>query len=454
MRTRVLVHDLVSTIRRAAARRFAAPTTVQADPRSRGGCRLAGPPGNAGSSFAWQSRPWIAVQLLALGGVISMAGCHAEVAGTPAAKEPKVETIEAEVLTLELSTWPTVVRSQGSLLGDEQSMVGAKVAGRVAEVHFDLGDFVKTGEPLVTLDQEEFELAAAQTEAQLQQARSAVGLRSGESVDSLVPENAPPVREQMAVWDEAKGTLKRSEELRRNNAISQGDVEQAIAAERVAEARYASAINSVLEKIALIGVREAELSLARQRLQDATIRSPMDGYVQQRQVAPGTYLAAGQPIAVLVRTDPLRFRGTVPERHAQALAIGQEVRLRIESVEGPRVATITRVSPMLDQQSRALAFEAEIDNSDYELRAGLFAEAEVVVDPDAKALVVPHSAVVEFAGNQKVWMIVDGMASEREVLPGTRREIGREIIEGLAVGDQILSDANQGRFAKVIPKKE
>ncbi len=393
-------------------------------------------------------RPWCLHLVIALLAVTAI-GCQSQMAEESKPQKPAMETVVADVMTLSMQPWPTIVRSQGSLNADEESVVAPKVAGRVAKVHVDLGDFVKTGDPLVSLDQEEFQLQVAQAEAQLEQTRSAVGLHEGEGVENLVPENAPPVREQKALWEEAQNVLERAARLLSQNAIADGEYDQVAAAERVAEARYASSINSVREKIALIGVRQAELSLARQRLQDAVIVAPLDGYVQQRQVAPGSYLSVGQAIAVVVRDHPLRFRGTVPERHAQALAVGQQVRLKIESVGQPRQAVISRVSPTLDQQSRSLMFEAEVDNRDHLLRTGLFAEAEVVTDASAKALVIPESALVEFAGTQKVWKVVDGVAGEQEVLTGTRRDGAREVLEGLAVGDTLLREAAKGRIAKI-----
>ncbi len=347
-----------------------------------------------------------------------MVGCGSPAPQGAEKQTQPLPTIQAELLEISLATWPTVVRSQGSLYADEESVVGAKVAGRVAEVHVDLGDYVKAGDPIATLDQAEFQLEVSQAEAQLQQSRAAVGLREGDPVEQLIPENAAPVQEQEALWAEAKNVLARAAKLRDQDAIAEGEYDQAAAGERVEEARYRSAINSVHEKMALIGVRQAELSLALQRQRDATIAAPLDGYVQQRHIAIGTYLSVGQPIATVVRNHPLRFRGTVPERHAQSLVEGQQLRLRIESVPTPVIAKISRISPTLDQQSRALLFEAEIDNSDHRLRTGLFAQAEIVIDPTAQALVIPESALIEFAGNQKVWKIVDGVASEQEVLTG------------------------------------
>lgn len=384
--------------------------------------------------------------------LVPASGCDSPAAAMKSEPKPEpLETIEAELMTVALQPWPTIVRSQGSLDADEESVIGAKVAGRVAEVHVDLGDFVSVGDPLVSLDQAEFILKVQQTEAQLEQARAAVGLRAGMPVSQLNPENAPPVRQQRALWEEAQSSLKRLESLRVQKAVSEGEFELAEAAERVAEARYASSLNGVYEKIAVIGSFEAELSLAKNQLTDATIRSPLEGFIHQRLTAPGSYISVGQSIAVVVRTSPLRFRSSVPERHAQSLSVGQQVRLQIESVSEPRMAKVTRISPMLDQQSRSLVFEAEIENEGQELRGGLFAQAEIVVDDDATGMILPESAVNEFAGAEKAWKVVDGALVEQEVLIGKRRPGQLEVLKGLQSGDVILRDASQGRIAKIKP---
>lgn len=369
-------------------------------------------------------------------------------------QEKPLPTLEATVMTVSSQQWPTIVRSQGSLFADEITVVGTRVAGRVAEVHVDLGDRVEAGDELVTLEQEEFASLVRQAEAQLEQTRAAVGLATGESVDRLNPEKAPPVRQEQALWDEAKANLTRGEQLRSQQAISPEEFERLEVAAQVAETRHAAALNGVHEKIALIGVRQAELTLARQRLQDAVVRAPFDGLVQSREVAPGAYLPVGADVVVLVRANPLRFRGTVPERYASQLAVGQEVHLQIESVAEPRTVQIVRVSPSLDQRSRSLAFEAVVDNAGNRLRTGLFAEAQVVIDPQAETLVVPHSAVVEFAGTEKVWKVDQGVAKEQSVVLGTRRTGGIEVREGLSDGDVILIEARKGRVAKVVPVRE
>lgn len=387
--------------------------------------------------------PWVAALI--------MGGCGERTKVGERDRRPvALATIAAATYVVDLQSWPTVVRCQGSLLPDEQVVVGAKVGGRVDNVHVEIGDAVEQGDPLATLDQQEAQLRVLQAEAQLRQARSTVGLSEGQSAESLNPINAAPVREAKAVWDEGVAAFKRAKMLKDRNAFSDAEFDQAAAVEQVGQAQYASSLNSVAESLALIGVREAELSIARQQLADAIVRSPFSGYVQQRETAPGAYVATGQPIAVVVRTSPLRFRGAVPERFAQSLRLGQEVRLAIQSVATPVIAAVTRISPMLDPRSRTLMFEAEIPNDDQQLRTGLFAEAEVVIDPDATAIVLPESAIVEFAGNQKVWRVIEGAASEHTILASERRGGFRRVAEGLGIGDRIVIDGEQGLAAMVI----
>jgi hypothetical protein len=125
------------------------------------------------------------------------------------------------------------------------------------------------------------------------------------------------------------------------------------------------------------------------------------------------------------------------------------VTLHIEAMEQPQIAHITRISPVVDEASRALAFEAAVDNSAGQLRTGLFAEADVVVDPGARSLAIPAGAVLEFAGVEKVWKVVDGVATEHVVRTARRDAEAIEIVDGLATGDAILRDAAQGKVARV-----
>lgn len=389
-------------------------------------------------------------------GLCIVAGCggtHADVTAKNDQAAKELPEIKAEVMRVEATLWPATVRTQGSLIADEITIVSAKVAGRVNQVDFDLGDRVPAGAIIAAVDQDDFKLQVALAEAQLLQSRAALGLAPSAAAESLDPNNAPPVREASAVWDETRARVARVRQLQLHarNTVTQEEYDQAVAAEGAAEARHAAAINAVREKIAIIHVRSSELNVAKQRLADTVIHAPFDGLVQQRQVAHGSFLQIGDPIMTLVRTGVVRFRGTVPERHAHRMALGQQVRLKIEGVPEPRIAQITRISPSVEEASRSLAFEALVNNADGSLRTGLFAEAEVVVDPNAQALIVPRSALVEFAGTEKVWQVASGEAHESVVKTARRTEQVVEITSGLAAGDEVLVKAVEGKVARVVP---
>ena len=375
----------------------------------------------------------------------------------PGCREPesakKVETlpeviVQGTAFAVEPLQWPKLVKCQGTLIADVVTTIGAKVAGRISEVPVDLGDVACQEDVLVRLDPREFRLLLEQADAQLLQARSAVGLKPGDPIEGLNPDNAPPVRETRAVWDEAKKAVDRIRQLSNRDAVSIADLDLAESAERVASARYSSAQNGVREKIALIAVQSALRDLAHQRLEETIVRAPFKGAIESRLVAAGTYVQAGQSLMSISKTTVLRFRGSVPERFAQQLKMGQQLELAFDLSEQVRTVPISRISPSLDQVNRSLVFEANIDNPDGLLRSGLFAEGVIQIDSEAKAIVIPTSALVRFAGVDKVWKIVDGKLKEQVVGLGRQKSEWIEIRTGLSSGDQLLLEGKDGKIAR------
>jgi RND family efflux transporter MFP subunit len=385
---------------------------------------------------------------------IAAAGCGH---GAPAAPAPKTGAAAGKtaprsvaVTMAAVQPWPRTVRVQGSLLAYENATIGSKLAGRVESVNVDLGSVVKHGHPLVLLDTSELELRVRLAESQLEQACATIALKSADDETKIKIENAAPVMLEQALLDEARSALERGKPLVASRAMTAAQMDTMVAQVNAAEARYRSALNTVREQIALIGVRRTELALAQQAVDDAHILAPFDGVVDQRRIAPGEYVQVGQAVVTLIRSDRLRFTAGVPESKAAAVELGQIVNLEVAGVEDPPDATVCRVSPMVMQTSRSVRIEADVTNETAQLQAGLFAEADIVVDPQAEALAVPASAVTRFAGVQKVWRVADGQASQLTVRTG-REENGRiEILSGVEPGDQIIITADEGHDGPVI----
>ena len=129
------------------------------------------------------------ISRLMLLGCLLISGCNRHSTEAANAKPAKpIAVIRADTMVVEKQVWPHRVRTQGSFIADEVSSIGAKVPGRVSEVLCDLGDQVELNAPLIKIDAEQYELLVAQAEAQLTQARSAVGLRDGDPLEKLNPE--------------------------------------------------------------------------------------------------------------------------------------------------------------------------------------------------------------------------------------------------------------------------
>jgi RND family efflux transporter MFP subunit len=330
------------------------------------------------------------------------------------------------------------VEVTGTLAAEDQADVGMKVPGRVASLPVDLGSRVSRGDPLAVLIQTDYELRVRQAEAALQQARARLGLAADSEEDRVDAEHTSLVRQARAVLDEAGLTRDRARRLSEEQLISKADLDAAEAAYQVADARYNDALEEIVNRQAVLAQRRSELDLARQQLTDTVLKAPFDGAVRERHVALGQYVATGQPVVTLVRVHPLRLRLAVPERVSAGIRPGLDVRVTVDGDAGERHGQVARLSPALDEGNRTLMVEAVVPNEDGALRPGSFARAEIVTVAEEPSLVVPASALITFAGIQKVILVQDGKAVERRVILGRRVGDQVEILEGLKAGDPVV----------------
>ncbi|HET9488206.1 MAG TPA: efflux RND transporter periplasmic adaptor subunit [Methylomirabilota bacterium] len=346
------------------------------------------------------------------------------------------------------------VIATGTLAAEDQVVLGFQVAGRLSEILVDLGSRVRRGQALARLDPTDFRLRVEQAEAALRQARVRVGL-SPEGTDTRVNiEETAVVAQARAVLVEARLTRERMVKLWEQQLVARAQLDAAVAALQVAEARYQDAVEEVRNRQAVLAQRRSELELARQQLADTTLTSPIDGAARERRASVGQYLAAGTPVATVVQLDPLRLRVAVPERDAADVRPGQKVRLTVEGDSASYGGRVVRLSPAIEEQSRTLLVEAEIPNPRGALRPGAFAKAEITTDAGRPVVVVPASAIVTFAGIDKVLAVADGRAVEKRVQLGRRLGEHVEVVSGLDKGEAVVVQPGNlvgGQQVTVVP---
>jgi RND family efflux transporter MFP subunit len=376
----------------------------------------------------------IALGLLALTGT----ACNKDTSAAAAQSKPVSVARSVRIVAATQESVPRTVVASGTLAAEDQVVLGAKVAGRLAELGVDLGSRVRKGQVVARIDPGDYRLRVEQAQAALQQARARLGLRPDGTDDRVDPDQTALVRQARAVLDEARLTSERSDRLWQQQLIARSQVDAAVAGLQVADARYQDAVEEVRNRQGVLAQRRSELELARQQLADTALVSSIDGAVSLRQASVGEYLAPGAPVATLVRLHPLRLRLAVPEREAATIQVGQSVHLTVEGVAAEHVGRVARLSPSIQEQNRTLAIEAEIPNERGLLRPGSFARAAIVTQAAQPVVMVPASAIVTFAGIEKVMSVKDGKSVERRVQTGRRDGARVEIVSGLAAGEVVV----------------
>ena len=365
-----------------------------------------------------------------------LSGCSPS--GAPNTKTPEQEVRVVSVAEVEELPSEETVKATGELAAFDRTVLSAKVPGRLEKIAVDLGSKVQRGDLLAQIEKTDYELRRAQAEAALAQARARLGLSPKGEEDAAAAEHTSIAREALAVLEEAHKNRERILRLNEQGVIAAAELEGAESNFQVATNRYEAALDEARNRLAILAERQADLAFANQQLGDTAVVAPFDGVVERRQGSPGEFLQPAAPILTLVRVDPVRLRAEVPERDAPRVRQGQPVLLQIEGTDTVRTGTVARLSPVIRPEDRMLLIEADFENADGLLRPGSFATASIVVDEERKGLFVPESAVMTFAGIQKIFTVKDGQAQEREVSTGKRREGKVEITRGIQSGEKVV----------------
>ncbi len=357
-------------------------------------------------------------QLLLLAGLV-LGGCKQEAKVAPG--ETKLETRKVRVAqVLQLATEETVPAT-GTLAAQDRAVLSAKVSGRVEAIEVDLGSVVSEGDLLARVEKRDYELRREQADAALAQARARLGLSLSGEDDRAEPEKTSIVKEARAVLGEATKNRDRILKLSQEGVLPEAEVETAESAFQVATNRFEESIYEAKNRIATLKQRHAELRMAEQQLKDTEIRAPFPGVVEIRQTSPGEFLNLGAPVITVVRVDPIRLRLEVAEKDGQRVKLGQKLHFQLQGSAERFDAVISRISPVIAAGNRMLQVEADVSNPKGLLRPGAYVRADIVVNESASGLFVPKNAVQTFAGMQKVFLVDQGRAVEKEVRLGRDR---------------------------------
>ncbi|MCC6202241.1 MAG: efflux RND transporter periplasmic adaptor subunit [Gammaproteobacteria bacterium] len=284
------------------------------------------------------------------------------------------------------ATFVDAIEAIGTTYANESVQLTAKAADTVSRVDFEDGDLIEAGAVLVQQTNQEQTALLAEAQANLRDART---------------------------------QLQRLEDLDQRGLATKSDLDSA-------RNRFDAA--------------KARLDAIVARLDDRLIRAPFGGLLGFRQVSPGSFVAPGTVIATLDDIATIKLDFTVPETYLGRIVPGEKV--LAQSAAWPQrefEGTVRTLDSRVDPVTRSVVVRATFDNADRALRPGMLLTVKLVT-AEIQALAVPEIAVQQNRNEYFVFVAADGRAQQRRILVGRRRARVAEVTEGLAAGEQVITE--------------
>ncbi len=344
--------------------------------------------------------------------------------GTSWAQSSAPAPIQVPVAPVERHDVTRSIRLAGSVEAVEQARLYAKVSGYLKTISVDIGDVVRRDQVVAELNVPEMQGESEAAEARLAEARA---LEAKAEADLELQ----------------KIIAERSRELRERGAVTQQDLDEAVAKQRAAAAAL---------QLARARAKSAAAQLAKVRaLADyARIKAPYDGIVTERFLNSGALVQAAtsgasvSPVVTVARVDQVRVFVALPESDVPFVEAEDRA---IFVPNGAKLATpfeghVTRLAGALDPSTRTMRVEVDLPNAERRLLPGMYGSLTLALETHRGALTVPSRAVVtEKSGATFVYLVVDGAARRATVRVGIDDGIRAEITEGLEGGETCIVGA-------------
>jgi membrane fusion protein (multidrug efflux system) len=294
--------------------------------------------------------------------------------------------IPVEVAHVETGSIAAYFTGTATLEAEGDASVVAKVGGVVKEILVEEGANVKTGQILAKLDDEKLAVQLAQAEANLRK---------------------------------LENDFHRHEELFNKKLVS-AEVYQR------AKFEYES--------------QKAAFDMVKLEYDYSAIRAPISGVVAERMIKVGNMVLPNTPTFRVTDFDPLLAVLHVPEREMGRLRAGQPASITVDAISGAEFSgRIARLSPVVDPTTGTIKVTVEVRDPSRQLKAGMFGRVNIVYDVHQNALLVPKGAVLAEDAESAIFVVQDSTAYRKVVKTGYVNGAHIEILEGLAVGEKIVT---------------
>ena len=330
------------------------------------------------------------------------------------AQNAALVSVDAVVRQPVLQTQPIL----GRLVAVQSSVVAAQTGGAVSEVVVKVGDSVKEGQILATLDASTLLLQKQLADSQIALAESR--LKTAQAQLSLTAQES-----------------KRLGALRKKAAVSQAAYDDAVAAQNIAYSR-------VQEAQAAINSSTANSRLAELQLSHTNVVAPFAGTVVEKMTEMGNFVQRGQAVVTLISDTNLEVEADVPIVNLGGLTPGSVVEFTLDD-DTTHSATVRAIIPRENQRtrSRRVRFTPEFASGTGPLANDQSATILVPISAQRDAITVHKDAIVRKGPKELVYVIVEDTAQIRPIETAIAVGNRLEVISGLDVGEAVVVRGNE-----------
>jgi HlyD family secretion protein len=373
--------------------------------------------------------------------------------------EKKPEPIAlVQIATVKQDSIEKVVSSEAVLFPLQQAAITPKVSAPVKRFLINRGDRVKAGQLLAVLENRDLAASEVENKGALEQAEATYATTTAASLPEEMRKAELDVGAVKQALDAEQKLFDSRENLFQQGALPRKELDQARVSLTQTKSQYEIAQQhwnalQAIGKEQTIKSASGQLESARGKylgseaqLGYSEIRSPINGFITERNLYPGEMAAAGTPLLVVMDTSSLIAKAHIPQQDAALLKVGNPAELTAPGVEDAIPARITVVSPATDPNSTTIEIWAQATNTGNHLRPGTTVQLEVTAQKRDDALVVPLSAIINQPEGKTGVMVIgsDNRAHLQLVQVGIQNGDLVEITSGLKAGQQVVTSGNYG----------
>lgn len=368
-----------------------------------------------------------------------VSGCgHTDTADSAAQAPPA-----AVVAAASRSPLRNTLNVAGEFLPMQEVELHAKVAGYIRRINVDIGDRVKTGQVLATLDIPEL---TAQVEG------ADAGVRQSQEEITRAKSEVQRAEASYSAFHSAATRLQQASDAR-PGLIAGQELDDALAKDREAAAQVDSAKSALSATEQRLGVSRADRQHYSAMADYSRIVAPFNGVVTWRYADTGSLIQAGTsnagsaPVVKVAQVNTLRLRLPVPEALSSFVKVGDPATIHVQALGKTLSRPVTRSTGSLDSATRTMQVEIDVSNADGKLSPGMYADVSLEIYSSADALSVPVNAV-DRSTSQPFVLVVNsaGRVERHPVHIGISTADRVQILDGIREGDGVII-ANLSSFS-------